>query len=531
MRYCLAALALVCLIAVYAQRAPSQSAFDLIITNGLIVDGTGSPGFHADVGIRNGRIEKIGSLAGAPSRLKIDAQGQVVAPGFIDAHVHIEDQIKGSAARLPADNFLRQGVTTVITGNCGRSAPDMAEFFRKLERLKLAINVATLIGHNTIRQQVCGARPKPTPEQMARMEEMVKAGIQAGALGFSTGLCYTPGVFASEDEVVALVRVAAAEHAVYATHLRDETSREQAALAEAVETARRAGAPQLHISHFKAAGRSQWGTARARLDQARQTIGPQTRLTTDMYPYTALSTTLEYLVPPEAYPLLGGPAAERSRNFARAVDLTLEKLHRDGWQDYSNVRVAFSAKHKNWIGQTIPEIVHSEVGGSAQVRDQAAWILRNVTGGVQIVAAEMNEADVRQIITAPDMVFGSDSSIHYRGLGRPHPRGAGTFPRVFAEYEREQKLLTLEQAVRRATGLATEIFSLPDRGFIREGDWADVVIFDPTRIQDRATFEDPWQPPDGITAVIVNGQVAVRGNKMTGVLAGRPILRAGSGKR
>ena len=175
MRYCLAAFALVCLTAGQAQHTPSPSAYDLIISNGLIVDGTGSPGFHADVAIRNGRIEKIGSLAGEPSRLKIDAQGQVVAPGFIDAHVHIEEQIKRSALRSPADNFLRQGVTTVITGNCGRSAPDMAEFFRKLARVKLAINVATLVGHNTIRQQVCGARPKPTPEQMARMEGLVKA--------------------------------------------------------------------------------------------------------------------------------------------------------------------------------------------------------------------------------------------------------------------------------------------------------------------------------------------------------------------
>ena len=311
--------------------------------------------------------------------------------------------------------------------------------------------------------------------------------------------------------------------------MRDEASEEPAALAEALDTARRAGTPRLHISHLKAAGRSQWGTARARLDQARQTIGPQTRLTADMYPYTSLSSTLEYLVPPDASRLLGGPASQRSANFARAVDLTLAKLHRDGWQDYSNVSIAFSQRHKNWIGQKLPEIVRAEVGGTPTVRDQAAWILRNEAGGdVQIVAAEMSEADVRQIITAPDMVFGSDSSIHYRGLGRPHPRGAGTFPRVFAEYVRDQKLLTLPEAVHRSTGLPAEIFSLPGRGFIRPGAWADVVIFDPARIQDRATFDDPWRPPDGISAVIVNGQVAVRAGRVTGALFGRPILRGGT---
>jgi N-acyl-D-amino-acid deacylase len=524
--------AVIFLLAWGAHRGASQNAYDLVILNGWIVDGTGHPGFRADLGIRNGRIEKIGSLAGAPARAKIDAQGQVVSPGFIDVHVHIENQIERSTRRFVADNFLLQGVTTVITGNCGRSARDIAAFFRKLARLKLAVNVATLVGHNTVRQQVCGARRKPTPAQMARMESLVRAGIQAGALGFSTGLCYKPGLFASEDEVVALVRVAAQEGAIYATHLRDEAAEGQAALDEAVRTAQRADAPKLHISHFKAAGRSQWGTARARLDAARQAVGKQTRLTADMYPYTALSSTLEYLIPPEAFPLLGGSAAARAKNLGRAIDLTLEKLRRDGWPDYSNVRVAFSEKHKEWIGRTIPDIVKSQRGGAASVRDQAAWILENqARGDIQIIAEEMSRQDVRQLITAPDMVFGSDSSVHYRGLGRPHPRGAGTFPRIFAEYVRNQKLLTLQDAVRRATGLAAEIFALPDRGLIREGYWADIVIFDPARLQDRATFQDPWAPPEGMAFVIVNGAVAVRGTKLTGALAGRPVRRAGTGPR
>jgi dihydroorotase/N-acyl-D-amino-acid deacylase len=349
-------------------------------------------------------------------------------------------------------------------------------------------------------------------------------------VGFSTGLCYKPGIYASEEEVVGLVRVAAQENAIYATHLRDEAAGGQVALAEAVRTAERAGAPKLHISHCKAAGRAQWGTARARLDGARQTVGMQTHLTADLYPYTAVSSTLEYLIPPEAFPLLGGPAAKRPQNFARAVDLTLEKLRRDGWPDYSNVRVSFSEKHKEWIGRTIPDIVKSGPGGAAPVRDQAAWILKNqARGDVQVIAEEMSEPDVRQLITAPDMVFGSDSSVHYRGLGRPHPRGAGTFPRIFAEFVRDEKLLTLEDAVHRATGLAAEIFGLPERGLIREGYWADIVIFDPGRLQDRATFEDPWKPPEGIAGVVVNGSVAVRGTKLTGALAGRPVLRSAGG--
>lgn len=519
---------LVCTICVICGlSAPPSDAYDLVITNGIIVDGTGNAGFRADLGIRGGRIEKIGSLATVPARARIDAQGQVVSPGFIDAHVHIEDQIKLSQARLVADNFLLQGVTTVITGNCGFSAPDIAAFFRKLAHLKLAINVATLVGHNTLRQQVCGTRPNPTPEQIARMQSLLRTGIEAGALGFSTGLCYKPGLFAHEDEVVALVRVAAQEQAIYATHMRNESAEEQAAIDEAVRTAQRAGIAQLHISHFKAAGQSQWGTARSRLDQARQAAGTQIRLTSDLYPYTALSSTLDYLVPPEAFPLLTGSAPGGPKNRTRAIDLTLDKLRRDGWQDYSNVRVSFSVKHKAWIGRTIPDIVQGERSDADSPRAQAAWILTNQGGGdIQIIAEEMTARDVQQLMAAPDMVFGSDSSIHYRGLGKPHPRGGGTFPRIFAEHVRNQKLLTLEAAVHRATGLTAEIFALPRRGFIREGYWADLVIFDPDRIQDRAIFADPWKPPQGITYVIVNGVVAVQGIKPTGSLAGQPVVRS-----
>ena len=519
----------------------SGESYDLLIVNGRIVDGSGRAGLQADLGIRGGRIVRIGSLAGEPARETIDARGLVVAPGFIDAHTHIEAQIEGVRTRLVADNFVLQGVTTVITGNCGRSAADVAALFRKLERMKLGVNVATLVGHNTIRQEVCGSRSKPSPQQLTRMESLVKAALDAGALGFSTGLCYKPGLFAGEDEVVALVAVAARVKAVYATHLRDEAAGEPAALEEAVRTAQRAGIAKLHISHFKAAGRSQWGKAQARLEWVRHAAGPNVRFTSDMYPYTSLSSTLEYLIPAEAFPWLGsalgssgpgGLGTSNAQNFERALDATLDKLHREGWQDYSNVRVAFSERHKEWIGRTVPEIVRAEQGGAAaSPRDQVAWILRNQRrGDVQIIAEEMSDQDVRQLMQAPEMCVGSDSSIHYRGLGRPHPRGAGTFPRIFAEYVRELKILPLEEAVRRATSLPAAIFALPERGLVREGCWADLVLFDPARIQDRATANDPWKPPEGIPFVIENGVVVARKGKPTGLLAGRPLRRSGTGQ-
>ncbi len=502
--------------------------FDLLILNGLLVDGSGKPAYRADIGIRNGRIARIGSLGGEPGRQTIDAQGLVVAPGFIDVHTHLEEQIKKVSSRFTADNFILQGVTTVITGNCGRSAPDVEMFFKKLARLKLALNIATLVGHNTVRQVVCGSRPsKPRPLQIQKMESLVEAALESGALGLSTGLCYKPGLFAAEDEVVALVRVCARHGGVYATHIRDEGAGGMAALEEALRTAQSAGAPKLHVSHFKAAGRSQWGTAEKRLDWLRRTAGPTTQVTADLYPYTAISSLLDYLIPQEAFRRLGGPLKDREKDFTRAVDATLEQLHRNGWQDYSRVRIAFSEKHQDWIGRTIPQIVADLENGSAPTpREEAAWILKvQARGDIQIIAEEMSEQDLRQIITSPEIFFGSDSSVHYRGVGRPHPRGSGTFPRIFGEYVRELKLLRLEDAVRRATSLPAETFELPERGRVQEGFWADLLLFDPSRIRDRATPENPWHSPDGIPYVIENGRVVVRDGKPTGALPGQPVRR------
>jgi N-acyl-D-amino-acid deacylase len=510
--------------------AAGQGSFDLVIENARVADGTGKPLYPADVGIRHGRIDRIGSLHQAPATKRIDARGLVLAPGFIDVHTHLEEQIKRVNRRLAADNFVQQGVTTVITGNCGTSAPDIAAFLQKLQRLRLGVNIATLVGHNTVRQVALGLGPRqPTPGQLRTMEARVESGLAAGAVGFSTGLGYRPGVFAAESEVVSLVGVAARHGAAYVTHLRDEGAGEMAALEEAIRTARQAGAPKLHISHYKVVGRSQWGTAALRLARLRKAEeGQRMRMTVDVYPYTALSSTLDYLIPEDALRALRGSPVQKRENFERALEATLSKLRRDGWEDYSHVRLAFSKRHKEWIGRSIPEIVGSLRGTSRpSARDQAAWILQNYApGDIQMIAAAMSEGDLQQILSAPDVVFGSDSSVHYRGVGRPHPRGSGTFPRIFAEYVRKQKLLTLEEAVRRATGLAAEIFDLPERGLIREGYWADLVLFDPATIQDRATFEDPWRPPEGIQFVIENGELVVRNGKLTGLLPGKVVRRS-----
>ena len=501
----------------------TPSTFDILILNGTVIDGTGKPGHKADIGIRAGRIAAIGNLPAATARQRIDATGRVVAPGFIDVHTHIEDQIKLSQRRFLANNFVRQGVTTLITGNCGRSAPDIPAFFQKLQRLKLGINVATLVGHNTLRQHICpGQTGVPSPEQIDRMEEAEEKAMQAGALGFSTGLCYRPGVYSKPAEVVDLVKVCARLGGVYATHIRDEGSGGMAALQEAVNTAQAAGVAHLHISHLKAAGKSQWGTAQARWDYLQRADSPTLHVTADMYPYTSLSSTLEYFVTEDAARLGQSP-----QNRGKAIDSILAKLHQDGWKDFAFVRIAFSVRHKEWIGLTLPEVVSKVMAIAApSAAEQARWILQNQSGGdVQVIAQEMSEADVRSLIRIPEMAFGSDSSVHYEGLGRPHPRGAGTFPRILAEYVRAQRLVSLAEAIHRATGFPAQLFALPHRGELKEGNWADVVVFDPLRIQDLATFDDPWKPPAGIANVIENGVVVVHANRLTGALPGMPVRR------
>ncbi len=506
------------------------TAFDLLILNGLVVDGSGKPGFRADIGIRNGRIAAVGSLGNAKAPQKVDAKGLAVAPGFIDAHTNIESQVALAKRRFIADNFVLQGVTTVITGNCGRSAPDIESFFQKLSNLQLPLNVATLVGHNTIRQIVCGSRPVPTPAEMARMQHMVGEALDAGALGFSTGLCYWPGLFSSQPEVAALVRVAAQRGAIYATHIRDEGAGGDAALEEAIRTARQAGQTRLNICHFKVAGRSQYGSAAHRLDLISEAEKSGLHVSLDLYPYTSAATNLQYLIPEEAFrdfSKSNGPGG-RAEALARATEATLAKLHRDGWQDYGFVHIAFSTQ-KKWVGLTIPQVVgQAQPGDPPSARDQVRWILGHRQSDLQIVADVSDEGDLRRILSWPGAVIGSDSSVHYPGWGRPHPRGEGTFPRIFAEYVRQQRLFSLEEAVHRTTGGTAEVFGIAERGFIRQGYWADLVILDPARVQDRATPEDPWATPLGIVEVIENGVAVAHDGRLTHKFPGLPVCRGKS---
>ena len=523
------ALSLACMFAAIAWRlfAPYRDV-DILIVGGTVVDGTGAEPHVADIAVRNGRVLGASTWRFYFSRpkLRVEAAGKVVAPGFIDVHTHVEPNVPQSGAFRPA-NFLRQGVTTIITGNCGRSRTDVAALFRGLERNGTYINVATLVGHNSVRQEVMGSASRgPTPQELTRMRGIVERAMQGGALGLSTGLVYSPGRFAELPELVALSEVAARGGGLYVSHIRDEGRGGVSALREALEVGRLARAPT-HISHFKCSGRAEWQTAPRRLEILDAARAAGQRVTLDVYPYDRSSTTTDVLLPDWA--VRDGRAglrevAQSAAARRRLRDEILASMRESGWEDLGHVRLV--AGREEWVGRSLAE-VPAAAGGEA-VRQVENLIEVSLRGGAQAIYGDMSEEDVRRIMNDPFCVFGSDSAVRDpEQLYRPHPRGSGTFPRVFARYVRDERLLALSQAVRKATGQAADIFGLEGRGYLHPGAWADVVVFDPERITDHADYDHPFAAPTGIDYVIVNGVVVVDHGNLTGEApAGGAVGRA-----
>jgi N-acyl-D-amino-acid deacylase len=524
------ALALVMLLAglitsAYWIFAPYKN-LDILIINGTVIDGSGAKPRICDVGIRNGKIVALSNwrLYFSTAKLRIDATERIVAPGFIDVHTHIESNLPSSGP-FRADNFLRQGVTTLITGNCGRSRTDIASMFRGLERNGSYVNVATLVGHNSVRQQVMDRASRlPTNEELNSMEVLVARAMKEGALGFSTGLEYVPGRFADTAEVVALAKVASNSNGIYASHIRDEGTNGIEAIREALDIGRQAHT-STQISHFKSSGPRQWHTMTRRLDLLDEARANGQPVTIDVYPYSRSSTTTDILLPDWAL--------EGNRTGLRQAGESLQirqKLHADivsrmngeGWKNLSHVRLA--AGRPEWIGRTLAEVPTSAPDLNQQVENLIEISLR---GGAQAIYASMDEQDVTQVMTYPFSVFGSDSAVRDPSAEyHPHPRGCGTFPRVLRLYVREQGWLSWQEAIHKASGLAAEIFGLENRGLLLPDYWADIVIFDPNLIADQADYEKPFGEPVGIDYVMVNGTVAVDHGAMTSAKsAGMPVKR------
>jgi len=522
MRFILGAAALLACVPL----APAED-FDLIIRHGRVVDGTGSPAFFADVAVRDGHIARLGRVDGT-AKAEIDATGLVVAPGFIDVHTHADEV----ADQPLAENFLRMGVTSIVVGNCGGSALDVGKFYRDVEHNKVSINVTTLIGHNTVREAAMGGSfdRVPTPGEMAKMKLLVDRAMQDGAVGFSTGLIYLPGTYSKTDEVVEVAQAVTPYGGIYASHMRHEDTRIYAALDEVFQVAREAHL-RAEVSHLKLSGENAWGQADKVLAYIEAARAGGLDITQDQYAYTASSTTMRQLIPDDAFD--GGHAhflavladpVQKADLVARMKKNILTR----GRQDYAYAVVA-SFRHDTSInGLNILEAA-KKLHGSDSLDAQIEVILDfEKNGGAQGVFHGMNEEDLQKFMRHPNTMVASDSGLREFGKDVPHPRGYGNNARVLGHYVRDLKVLRLEEAVRKMTSLPAATFRFTGRGELREGNWADIVVFDSEKIGDPSTYADPHHYAVGLPYVLVNGVPVIAKGEHTGAKPGMACRFAGA---
>lgn len=536
-----------------SQGCKSGRGFDLIIRGASVYDGTGRPGYPADIGISGGRIKVLGKIPEGAAKRTINAGGLAAAPGFVDVHEHTD---VGLLVNFRAESVIRQGVTTVVGGNCGESVFPLSDemaakeqlslreeygleltwrdargFFRRLEEGGTAVNYASLVGLGTVREAVVGyGNRRATPAELERMSLLVRESLASGAVGVSTGLEYTPGSFADEAELVALCREAARLEGVYATHIRNEQEGVLEAVDEAIRIARAAGV-KLQISHLKVGYARNWPKFDDLVRRIEEAATSGLDVFCDRYPYTASSTGLSSFFPLWAREGTTEDFLGRLRDPSLEPRLRTEINEKEallgGW-DKMIISSVTTERNKPAEGRDVLTLA-KEAGKDAYsyLRD----LLLDEEGRVDRITFAMSEDNLKRLLAHPLVGVGSDGSAvaPYGPLaeGKPHPRLYGTFPRVLGKYIREEKVTTLEEMVRKMTAVPASRFGFAGRGLLAPGQWADVVLFDPERVADRATWKDPEQYALGIEYVIVNGQVAVERGEHTGRRSGR-VLRLGN---
>ena len=529
----------------------------VVLRGGDVADGTGAPPARADVLVEAGRVAAVGEVAAPPGAEELDVVGKVVAPGFIDIHTHCDFTLH----RWPrADSMVRQGVTTVVVGNCGHSTfpvgdgerrellkaysnfladdlgwtwTDAAGFARVLGSLPLAPNVALQVGHGTARVAAMGFDDRaPTDAELEAMRASVADAMEAGAFGLSTGLIYPPGTYATTDEIVALAEVAAAHGGFYSTHMRNEGPAVLDSIAETIEVAERAGIP-VEISHHKVLGRRNWGLTEKTLALIDDARSRGLDVTADQYPYEASATTMTALLP--TWAVEGGTermrarladAADRARIRREVLDGPGGNRPKRDFEPDTVLVASVPSEDPALVGATLVEIARAR---GLEPVDAMLDLLAEHGGGVEVVIFAIGEEDIRRVMSHPAVAVASDGwTLNPEAGGCPHPRSYGTFARVLGHYVREEHHLSLGEAVRKMTSLPAARLGLADRGRIGAGAWADLVVFDPATVAERATFTDPHRYCSGVSHVFVNGEHVIDDGEDTGAASGRVLRRPGS---
>ncbi|MGA8432122.1 MAG: D-aminoacylase [Candidatus Sulfotelmatobacter sp.] len=532
-------------------------AFDVVIANGHIIDGAGSPWYSGDVGIRNGKIAAIGNLTSSPRKRTIDAAGKVVAPGFIDLLGQSELTILVDP-RLPSKIY--QGITTEITGEGGSAAPlndaiiqadrpdydhykitpdwrTFRQYFARLEKQGMGINLASYVGATQVRRMVLGDDDKqPTPEQLDQMKTLVRDAMKDGTVGVSTSLQYAPAPYAKTDELIALAAEGGKLGGIYSTHMRDEGDSEFEAIDEALRIGREAHVP-VEIWHLKVAGKNNWGRMPQVVEKINAARAAGADVTADTYAYTAWFNDFSAFIPPWAHDGGAAKLVERlkdatTRERIRKDMLTPSKTWDNEWQEIPGpdaimIGVAQNPKLQPLQGKRLSEI--AKLWNKDPLDTLFDFLIQDPFASVAVFA--MSQPDVTLALQQPWVAIDNDSSgtspEGILGQEHPHPRAYGTFPRILRKYVREDKVLTLEDAIRKFSALPAQRLNLTDRGVLKAGMWADVVIFDPATVRDLATFENPNQLSEGIDYVLVNGMPVIDQGKMTGALPGKVLRGAG----
>ncbi|MBN1333392.1 MAG: D-aminoacylase [Synergistales bacterium] len=529
-------------------------SFDLIIKNARIYDGTRTPWFRGDVGVTGGKIEYIGKLPpDIVATEVIDANNSVLCPGFIDIHAHSDFMLLRDSVML---SKLSQGVTTQIIGMCGVSPAPVSEetldlldqyvgftkagakpdwnwrsvgdWLSVLEKLDLGTNVGTYVGQGTIRIAVMGfADRNPTTGELSAMKQLVEDSMEQGAVGLSSGLIYPPGVYSSRDEIISICKGLMNKHGIYESHVRSESYGVVDGVKETIEVGERLGIP-VQISHHKAAGKDNWGLVKLTLDEVEKARARGVDITVNQYPYTACSTTLRAILPPWVHEGGVGKLIERLRNTDYRKRIKEEIKTQTSWENfikhcgnYNGVYLLYTPQTPEFEGKSLKEA--AEITGKDELDTAFDIIIENQgldTAGYEV----MSEEDVKYVLKHPSVIVASDSIPAAPGA-KSHPRAFGTNPRVLGKYVREEKTLSMEEAIWKMTGFPAARMGLWTKGLIRIGMDADIVLFDPETVKDQATFADPFKEAQGIEYVIVCGKIVVKEGKYTGISAGKVIRK------